>query len=179
MSVYRSKTEGMNRFHEDLYGDDYMCPPKENDYDCDTNNYQSAPAYHDNSFSPNFGEATVVQDGDEYSYMEQESAEVIWVKESCNINVNSTDTQIGASLQAALQLAISIVIRLSIADSADEEAVEQELLQTISSSQVNKQKIFIYNTKDATVTTTDTDLSVNIQLLLQLLVALVIMIDIL
>lgn len=146
---------------------------------CDTKDNQYAPAYYDNSFSPNFGEASVVQTADEFSYMEQESAEVIWVKESCNINVNSTDTQIGASLQAALQLAISIVIRLSIADSGDEEAVEQELMQTISASQVNKQKIFIYNTKDATVTTTDTDISVNIQLLLQILIALVIMIDIL
>ncbi|CEI82469.1 spore coat protein X [Oceanobacillus oncorhynchi subsp. incaldanensis] len=177
MSVYRSKTEGTNRFHDDLYGNDYACQPEENA--CDTKDNQYAPAYYDNSFSPNFGEASVVQTADEFSYMEQESAEVIWVKESCNINVNSTDTQIGASLQAALQLAISIVIRLSIADSGDEEAVEQELMQTISASQVNKQKIFIYNTKDATVTTTDTDISVNIQLLLQILIALVIMIDIL
>lgn len=176
MSVYRSRVEETNRFHEDLYGDDYACHSEEND--CDSN-YQSGPGYSENSFSPNFGDASVVQAGDEYSYMEQESAEVIWVKESCNITVNSTDTQIGASLQAALQLAIAIVIRISIADSSDGEEIEQELMQSISASQVNKQKVFIYNTKNATVSTTDTDISVNIQLLLQLLIALVIMIDIL
>ncbi|WP_152656148.1 spore coat protein [Oceanobacillus sp. CFH 90083] len=178
MSVYRSKAEGTNRFHEDLYGDDCACDSQESGYE--TNNYQSAPAYYENGFNSNFfGDTSVVQEGDEFSYMEQESAEVIWVKESCNITVTSTDTQIGASLQAALQLAIAIVIRLSIGDSADGEEVEQELMQTIISSQVNKQKIFIYNTKDAKVTTTDTDIAINIQLLLQLLVALVIMIDIL
>ncbi|MEF3328961.1 spore coat protein [Oceanobacillus oncorhynchi] len=176
MSVYRSKPEGTHRFHDDLYGDDCACDSNESYYE---DNYQASPADYNNSFNSNFGEASVVQVADEFSYMEQESAEVIWIKESCNITVSSTDTQIAASLQAALQLAIAVVIRLSIGDSADGEEVEQELLQSISSSQVNKQKIFIYNTKDATVTTTDTDIGLNIQLLLQLLVALVIMIDIL
>ncbi|GIO24586.1 spore coat protein [Oceanobacillus sp. J11TS1] len=177
MSVYRSRPEGTHRFHDDFYGDDYVCDPQESGYE--TNNYQASPADYNNSFNSNFGEASVVQDGDEFSYMEQESAEVIWIKESCDIVVHTTDTQVAASLQAALQLAIAIVVRITIGDSADGDEVEQELLQTISSSQVNKQKIFIYNTKDAKVTTTDTDIAVNIQLLLQLLVALVVLIDIL
>jgi len=126
-----------------------------------------------------FDDGTVTEEAGEYSFMDQESAELIWVKESCNIKVQTTNTQVGLSLQAALQLAISFVLKISLADSNEGEAVSQELLQKFSLEQTNKQKIYIYNTKDANVYTTDTDLAVNIQLLLQVLVALVVMIDIL
>jgi spore coat protein X len=111
--------------------------------------------------------------------MEQESAELIWVRESCDITINSTDTQVGLSLQAALQLAIVIVINITIADSNRSEAVSADLMQFVGTEQTNKQKIFIYNTKDANVTTTDTDLAVNLQVLLQILIAILIMVDIL
>lgn len=111
--------------------------------------------------------------------MEQESAELIWVKESCNIEINTTDTQAGISLQAGLQLAIALVLRITIGDSDQSEAVSQELIQQFDLTQSNRQKIYIYNTKDARVTTTDLDLAVNIQALLQLLLALVIIVDIL
>ncbi|WP_245544962.1 spore coat protein [Lentibacillus jeotgali] len=124
-------------------------------------------------------DALVSQDASQYSFMDQESAEMIWVKESCNITVDSRDTQIGLSLQASLQLAISLVVNIAIADSARSEAISQDLMQSFNSDQINRQKIFIYNTKDANVTTRDTDLAVNIQVLLQLLLLLVVMIDIL
>lgn len=135
--------------------------------------------HHTDPFSNNNSDATVTQEADQYSFMEQESGELIWVKESCNIKVNSTDTQVGLSLQAALQLAIAIVLNISIADSNRSEAVSQELMQHLNTEQTNKQKIYIYNTKDANVTTTDTDLAVNLQVMLQVLIALVVMIDIL
>ncbi|MFA1822874.1 spore coat protein [Virgibacillus oceani] len=122
---------------------------------------------------------TVLQDGDQVSTLDQESTELIWVKESCNIEVNSTDTQVAASLQAGLELAIALVINITIGSSEEADGVSQELLQHVSTKQKNKQKIFIYNTKDANVTTTDTDVAINIQALLQVLVALVVMIDIL
>ncbi|WP_240452168.1 spore coat protein [Virgibacillus sp. YIM 98842] len=111
--------------------------------------------------------------------MDQESTELIWVKESCNIEVNTTDTQAAVSLQAGLELAIALVINIAIASSEQADGVSQELLQHVNTAQRNKQKIFIYNTKDARVTTTDTDLAINIQALLQVLIALVVMIDIL
>lgn len=120
-----------------------------------------------------------MQEGSEFSYMDQESAELIWVKESCNITVSTTDTQIGASLQAALELAIALVLNVSIADAGQREAVSQELTQQLSMAQRNKQKIYIYNTKDAVVTTQDTDLAINIQLMLQVLIALMLLVDIL
>ncbi|WP_164670858.1 spore coat protein [Virgibacillus doumboii] len=124
-------------------------------------------------------EAAVSQDGGQYSFMDQESAEMIWVKESCNITIDSMDTQTGVSLQASLQLAIMLVLNIVVGDSERGEAVSQELMQHFNADQINRQKIFIYNTKDATVTTTDTDLAVNIQAMLQLLLALAVMIDVL
>lgn len=132
--------------------------------------------YDSNFFSD---DAFVMQDADQFSKMDQESTELIWVKESCNITVNTTDTQIGVSIQAALQLAIALVLNISIADGEQREAVSQELSQQIKLSQRNKQKIFIYNTKDANVTTRDTDLALNLQLMLQVLIALMILVDIL
>ncbi|WP_245745393.1 spore coat protein [Lentibacillus persicus] len=123
--------------------------------------------------------ALVSQDASQYSFMDQESAELIWVKESCDINVDTRDTQIGLSLQASLQLAISLVVNIAIADSGRSEAISQDLIQSFDSDQVNKQKIFICNTKDANVTTRDTDLTVNIQVLLQVLLLLLVMIDVL
>lgn len=130
------------------------------------------------NFSNNNDDAFIQQDGGEYAFMDQESAELIWVKESCNITVTSTDTQASVSLQAGLQLAIALVLNISIADSEQRNAVSQELMQQFSVAQTNKQKIFIYNTKDAVVTTQDTDVAINIQILLQVLLALVLLVDI-
>jgi spore coat protein X len=124
-------------------------------------------------------DATVLQEGDQVSSLDQESTGLIWVKESCNITVNSTDTQAAVTLQAGLELAIAIVIQLTVGSSEQAEDVSQELLQQVKTEQTSKQKVFIYNTKDANVTTTNTDLAINIQALLQVLIALVVLIDIL
>ncbi|MCM3728042.1 spore coat protein [Neobacillus cucumis] len=124
-------------------------------------------------------DADVVQDANQVDLMDQESDELIFIKDSCNIKVHSTNTQAAVSLQIALQLAIAIVIRITILDSADKDGVVQDLLQHFETEQTNKQKIFIENSKDVTVKTTDTDLSVNIQALLQVLLTLVAKVDIL
>ncbi|MCM3790232.1 spore coat protein [Domibacillus indicus] len=121
----------------------------------------------------------VVQDGFQKSVMEQESDELVWIKDSCNVEVRSTDTQAAVSLQVGLQLAIALVVSITIGDSDEGQSVAQELFQQFDSEQTNKQKIFVKNSKDVTITTTDTDLAVNIQALLQLLVALVVKLDVL
>ncbi|MBP1968460.1 spore coat protein X [Virgibacillus natechei] len=151
---------------------------KQHHHDHDHASPSSRPLNQYETFTSN-QDATVVQEADQYSFMEQESAEMIWVKESCNIKVDTTDTQVGVSLQAGLQLAITLVINLTVADSNQGEAVSQELVEYFNAEQVNKQKIFIYNSKDINISTTDTDLAVNVQALLQLLIALVVMIDVL
>ncbi|MDF2858340.1 MAG: spore coat protein, partial [Neobacillus sp.] len=132
--------------------------------------------YHDPKDSHN---AEVGQDADQFSSMEQESDELIFIKDSCNIVVHTTDTQAAVSLQVALQLAIALVIRITIGDSDQGKAIQQDLLQHFESEQNNKQKICIENSKDINVTTTDTDVAANIQVLLEVLVSLVAKLDVL
>jgi len=193
MTTYRSSKAGNDRYQENRYfyydhQQKYLEPVAVEQHECGCGHncggacnydYMNDPQFDNNYFNDNNDDATVAQDADQYSFMDQESAELIWVKESCNINVNTTDTQVGVTLQAALQLAIALVIRITIGDSDRSDAVAQELVQYSNMDQVNKQKIYIYNTKDATVTTTDTDLAINIQVLLQVLIAIIVLIDIL
>jgi len=78
-----------------------------------------------------------------------------------------------------LQLAIALVISIAIGDSVQGQTVSQELFQQFNDEQTNKQKIYVDNSKDVNIVTTDTDLSVNIEAMLQVLVALVARLDIL
>ncbi|MCG1020941.1 spore coat protein [Sutcliffiella horikoshii] len=121
----------------------------------------------------------VAQEAAQVNKMVQKSYEQIIIKDSCDIEVTTTDTKIAVSLQAAIQAAIALVISVSIADSNKAEQVIQELLQSSKSVQVNSQQTYIQNSRGVRVTTTDTDLVLNIQLLLQLLIALVVAVDIL
>jgi spore coat protein X len=123
--------------------------------------------------------AVVEQDGFQFSGIEQDSDELIWIKDSCNICVQTTDTQAAVSLQVGLQLAIALVVSITVGDTDRGRAMAQELFQKLDSEQTNKQKIIIKNSKDINVTTTDTDLAVNIQALLQVLVAVVVKLDVL
>ncbi|QNF28451.1 spore coat protein [Metabacillus elymi] len=123
-------------------------------------------------------DATVQQNAAQVSETEQISSETIIIKDSCDINVHTTDTQVAVSLQVALQVAIALVINLTIADSNQAEQVTQQLLQQADMKQVNKQKLVIENSRDVNVTTTDTDVAISLQVLLQILIALVVNIDI-
>lgn len=132
------------------------------------------------SMRDNFSEdAFVDQEFDQISKIEQESDELIWIKDSCNVNVRTTDTQAAVSLQVGLQLAIALVISISLGDSDQGRAVAQEVLQKFDDEQKNKQRIYVENSKDVDIHTTDTDLSVNIQALLDVLLTLVVRIDVL
>ena len=124
-------------------------------------------------------EADVLQDLDQFSQIDQESDEFIFIKNSYNCCVESTDTQAAVSLQVGLQLAIALVLRITLFDSNESGAVSEELFQAFTSQQSNTQKVIIENSKDVKVTTTDTDLSVNIQALLQVLLTLVATLDVL
>ncbi|PGT78104.1 MULTISPECIES: spore coat protein [Bacillaceae] len=123
-------------------------------------------------------DATVSQNAAQVSETEQISSETIIVRDSCDIDISSTDTQVAVSLQVALQVAIALVINLTIADSNRAEQVTQQLIQQADMKQLNKQKLVIENSKDVKVTTTDTDVAISLQVLLQILIALVVNIDI-
>ncbi|RFU66736.1 spore coat protein [Peribacillus glennii] len=109
----------------------------------------------------------------------QLSEELIYIKDSCEVNVNSVDIKAALSLQAALQAAIAIVISVSILDGDRAEKITQELLQTTKITQITRQKTIIENSRGIDVHTTDGQFAASIQALFQLLVALIVDIDIL
>lgn len=125
-------------------------------------------------FDPN-----VVQDFDQRNINKQTSEEIIIVRDSCDIEVTSTDTQVAASIQAALQTAVITIVNLSIADGDLADQVIQDLVQQSVNKQSNRQKLVIENSRNINVTTTDTDIALSIQTLTQTLVATIIAIGIL
>lgn len=142
------------------------------------NYYYSSQEEESNMSNDHHHDADLLQDADMLTLVDQESDELIWIKDSINVHVHSTDTQASVSLQVALQLAIALVISITIADSEHGNEIAQELFQHFDSEQMNKQKILVKNSKDVNITTTDTDISVNIQALLQILISLVAKLDI-
>ncbi len=121
----------------------------------------------------------IQQDNAQVNDINQGSFETIEVRDSCNVHVRTSDTQVGVSLQAAIQVAIAIVINISIADGDRAESVTHELLQRTGIDQVNRQHIVIEGSQDVEVQTRDTDVAVSLQVLLQILFALLIQLDIL
>ncbi|MFF2288330.1 spore coat protein [Peribacillus butanolivorans] len=109
----------------------------------------------------------------------QLSEELIYIKDSCNVNVTSTDVKAALSLQAALQAAIAVIVSISIADADNADRITQELIQSSNVRQITRQKTIVENSRDIDITTTDAQIALNIQLLLQLLLALIVEIDIL
>lgn len=143
------------------------------------NNYHSEErTLEDNPYN-DFNDAMVFEDIDQLASVYQNSDEVIWIKDSCNISVQTTDTQASVSLQVGLQLAIALVVSIAIGDSDRGQAVAQDIFQQFNDEQTNKQRIYIDNSNDVNVVTIDTDLAVNIQALLQVLVSLVVRLDVL
>ncbi|MEW4281688.1 spore coat protein [Priestia sp. YIM B13446] len=126
-----------------------------------------------------FSGKDVWQEADQIAKAEQQSFEKIIVKDSENVKVQSTDTQVAATIQAALQIAIAVVVRISIGDNEQGNAVIQELKQVSSIKQKNAQKTIVENSTNVRVKTTDTDVAVNLQLLLQVLLAILVSLDIL
>ncbi|MBM7599733.1 spore coat protein X [Virgibacillus halotolerans] len=124
-------------------------------------------------------DATVGQDKDATIGNIQQSIESIIIKDSCDVDVTTTDIQAALNVQLVLQVAISLVISISIADSSKADTITQDLNAKLQTSQINKQQVYIENSRGVNVFTTDTDLAVNIQLLLQVLVALVAKLDVL
>ena len=125
------------------------------------------------------GEEGVEQEAIQHSSEFQLSEELVYIKDSCNIKVTSTDVKAALSLQAAIQAAIAVIISISIADSDDADRITQELIQSSNIKQITRQKTIVENSRDIEITTTDAQIAVNIQLLLQLLLALIVELDVL
>ncbi|MBM7605557.1 spore coat protein X [Metabacillus crassostreae] len=153
---------------------------KSNSKSCHSINNDSYQEVVDINSDHFFEDSEVVSHGgNQVSETEQISSEAIIVRDSCDIEVSSTDTQVAASLQVGIQIAIALVINLTIADTDRAEKVTQQLLQEADIKQLNKQKLVIENSRDVNITTTDTDVAISLQVMLQILIALLVNIDIL
>jgi spore coat protein X len=126
----------------------------------------------DNHFEDESKEDAVIeQEVDAFSFVDQESTELIWIKDSCDIEVSTTDTQVAVQLQVVIQVAIGVVISILSSNVANSEVIAQDLLAHANLEQTNKQKIIIVNSKDVKITTTDADVAVNIQAVIEALIA--------
>lgn len=127
----------------------------------------------------NTNSTDVLQEADQFVSTEQKSFEWIIVKDSEDVEVHTTDTQVAVSLQLGIQAAIAVVLSITVGDSNQSKAIVQDLKQFMKTKQKNTQKTVIEGSKHVKVTTTDTDLAVNIQALLQILLAIVVKLDVL
>lgn len=123
-------------------------------------------------------DAEVTQEADQVTSITQQSFEWIVVRDSENVEVHTTDTQVALSLQAAIQVAIAVVISITVGDNEAGKGVVQDLKQFFKSKQRNTQKTIIEGSKCVKVETTDTQLALNVQVLVQILVAIVARLDI-
>ncbi|HFU7075765.1 TPA: spore coat protein [Bacillus cereus] len=156
------------------------CEPKKEDCelkkeDCEPKK-EDCESLNDYSFSKN---ANFLEEAIQTDEIDQISEEYIEIVDSADVQVTTTDTKAALSIQAALQAAIVVVVSISIADSEKADKITQELFQKSAIKQINRQKTFIKNSRNVTVTTTDTDIAVNIQILLQILLALLVKLNIL
>ncbi|CAN7510614.1 spore coat protein [Peribacillus frigoritolerans] len=127
----------------------------------------------------NDDDTKIDQDARQDNNQVQLSEELIYIKDSCNVNITSTDVKAALSLQAALQAAIAVIVSISVADGDNAEKITQQLIQSSNVKQITRQKTIVENSRDIDITTTDAQIALNIQLLLQLLLALIVEIDIL
>ncbi|OTY50269.1 spore coat protein [Bacillus thuringiensis serovar pingluonsis] len=149
------------------------CEPKKEDCEPKKEDCESLKYY---SFSKN---TNFLEEAIQTDKIDQISEEYIEIVDSADVQVTTTDTKAALSIQAALQAAIVVVVSISIADSEKADKITQELFQKSAIKQINRQKTFIKNSRNVTVTTTDTDIAVNIQILLQILLALLVKLNIL
>ncbi|MEB8956486.1 spore coat protein, partial [Bacillus cereus] len=115
---------------------------------------QDSESVNSYSFSKN---ANFLEEAIQTDEIDQVSEEYIEIVDSADVQVTTTDTKAALSIQAALQAAIVVIISISIADSEKADKITQELFQKSSIKQINRQKTFIKNSRNVTVTTTDTD----------------------
>lgn len=69
------------------------------------------------------GKQDDTQGADQVNKTLQLSEEYVFIKDSCDVSVNTTDTKAAVSLQASLQAVIAIIISISVADSTRAEKI--------------------------------------------------------
>ncbi|MED4403235.1 spore coat protein [Metabacillus fastidiosus] len=132
---------------------------------CDDHNHRG------DRFKPGFfdGDAVFNQDGVNVSEIDQLNKELIFIKDSCDIKVDSEQSNFAATIQVGVNL---IVYVLSIFISVDDaELVTQELLNAAKTSQTNKQKVVIINCKNIHVKAEDSNTAFTLQVIANIFIA--------
>ena len=119
----------------------------------------------------NDNNAFIDQDLAQANLNKQVSDETIIIRDSCDINVSSTDVQAVTSVLTALNSATIVLTLTSIADGVIAELVAQDLLQIAANKQVNRQKLLIECSRGVNVTTVDADIATVVSTAVNLLVA--------
>ncbi|AUZ38115.1 MULTISPECIES: spore coat protein CotX [Bacillus] len=118
--------------------------------------------------------AFIDQDLAQANLNKQVSDETIIIRDSCDINVSSTDVQAVTSVVTALNAAVVTATLTSIADGVIAELVAQDLLQLTANKQVNRQKLLIECSRGVNVTTVDADIATLISTATNTLVAILV-----
>ncbi|MDP4112578.1 MAG: spore coat protein CotX, partial [Bacillota bacterium] len=119
----------------------------------------------------NDNNAFIDQDLAQANLNKQVSDETIIIRDSCDINVSSTDVQAVTSIVTALNAAVLTVALTSIADGVIAELVAQDLLQLTANKQVNRQKLLIECSRGVNVTTVDADIATLVSTATNVLIA--------
>ncbi|AUZ25961.1 spore coat protein [Bacillus licheniformis] len=118
--------------------------------------------------------AFINQDLAQANLNKQVSDETIIIRDSCDINVTSTDVQAVTSVVTALNAAVVTATLTSIADGVIAELVAQDLLQLTANKQVNRQKLLIECSRGVNVSTVDADIATLISTATNTLVAILV-----
>nr|WGD90397.1 spore coat protein [Bacillus subtilis] len=118
-----------------------------------------------------FNEYFVDQDVIQAHLNRQISEEMIVIRDSCDVNVQSVDQQALTSVFVSINALVVIVTLAVITDETLAELVAQDLLQLVESKQLNRQKVLIDNSRCVNVTTLDQDAATLVTVLINALVA--------
>ncbi|MCO4851274.1 spore coat protein [Bacillus vallismortis] len=118
-----------------------------------------------------FNDAFVDQDSIQAHLNKQISEEMIIIRDSCDVNVQSVDTQAVTSVFVSINALVVIVTLAVITDETLAELVAQDLLQLTENKQINKQKVLIDNSRCVNVSTLDQDTATLVTVLVNALVA--------
>jgi spore coat protein X len=108
----------------------------------------------------------------------QLSEEVIYIRDSENVTVTTTDLQVALNLQAVIQAIITLILVIILDDEERAARISQELFQKASIKQITRQRTTIIDSENVTVTTIDGQVALNLNLILHILLALIAVLDI-
>ncbi|MCY8787751.1 spore coat protein [Bacillus inaquosorum] len=104
-------------------------------------------------------DAFIDQDAIQANFNKQISDEVIIIRDSCDVNVTTVDTQAINQVLALTSTFTVAVTAIAINDPILAELVTQDLLQLVTNKQVNRQKLLIENSRCVNVSTVDQDVA--------------------